>query len=119
MKDLLRKTISILFALLCLGTAALSNSILGPGMWFWIIIVAGIFVGISQFFPGFQSAGSLMAGLLSVVSVCAVLLGLLAATVGGSFRLDDNEAFLFMLFALVAASGFALVALCRKTQSDS
>ena len=118
MNDLMRKTISILFALLCLGTAALSTNILGPGMWFWIIIVAGIFVGISQFFPGLQSASSVIAGFLSVVSVCAVLLGLLAATVGGSFRLDDNEAFLLMSFALVAVSGLTLVALCRKTKSD-
>ncbi|BFM14101.1 hypothetical protein R50073_02840 [Maricurvus nonylphenolicus] len=81
----MQKIIGALFALCCFSTAAVSNSLMGAGMWFWIITGAGVFVVASQYIPQLQNVGVACAACLSVVSVGAVLMGLVAATIGGSF----------------------------------
>ena len=85
---------------------------MGASMWFWVIIATGIFVALSSFIPPVNFLGALLALLLSVISICAVLFGLVAATIGGSFRLDGNEALL--LFGLIAISGIAVVVVNRR-----
>lgn len=110
----MNKTIAILFAVSCFATSALSNSIMGPGMWFWIIIITGVFVALSQFFPKIRVFGAGIAGLLGIVSIFAVLLGLVAATIGGSFKLDTDEALLLFSFFLIAVFGITLVRVNRK-----
>lgn len=102
------KVVGIFFALACFSTSALSNSIMGAGMWFWIILATGAFVAVSQFIPILRGPGAGIAGLLSIISVCAVLFGLVAATIGGSFRLETNEALLLFLFFVVAVLGLTL-----------
>jgi len=114
----MNKVIAVLFAVSCAATAYFSASILGPGMWFWIIIGTGIFVVISQLLtdiPLLVKLGSVLAGLLSFVSICAVALGLLAATIGGSFHLDDREAALLFFFFLIAVFGFILARIVSKS----
>lgn len=85
-------------------------------MWFWIIIVTGVFVAVSQFLPALRRLGAVAAFLLALISVLAVVLTLLAATIGGSFRLDDREASLVFGFFLIAASGFALARLDKRAR---
>ena len=108
------KVTSVLFGALCIATALLSNSMMGAGPWFWIIIATGVLVASSSFIPALHVLGALLALLLSLVSICAVLLGLVAATIGGSFRLDGEEAILLFLFGLIAIFGIAVVVLNRK-----
>jgi hypothetical protein len=108
------KIISVLFALFCIATALLSKSIMGAGLWFWVILLAGLFVGISAYIQGLGMIGAFIAGLLSLVSIAAVLLGLVAATIGGSFRLEGNEAMLLASFFCIALSGLILVMLCKR-----
>ena len=48
----------------------------------------------------------MLAGALSIVALC---LGLLAATIGGSFNLDGDEALLMALFGIMGISGFVAV----------
>jgi len=108
------KVSSVLFGALCIAAALLSNSIMGAGMWFWIIIATGVLVASCSFMPSLNVLGALLALLLSAISICAVLLGLVAATIGGSFRLDGDEALLLFLFGLIAISGIAVVLLNRK-----
>ena len=110
----MHKVISTIVAILAYLTAAQSGSILGVGMWFWIIIAAGTFVGISQYSPPLRNLGSAVAGLLSTISLCAVALGLIAATIGGSFRLGDDEGLLLFLFGLIVIFGFTLVFINKK-----
>lgn len=88
---------------------------MGTGVWFWIIITTGIFVVISQYFTILRGAGAGMALLLSIVSICAVLFGLVAATIGGSFRLDDKEALLLFLFFMISIFGLMLAISFKKS----
>ena len=83
-------------------------------MWFWIIIVTGAFVAASQFHQSLISFGSIAAGLLGVISILAVLLGLLAATIGGSFKLDGRESLLLFSFFLITVFGFILIRVNRR-----
>ncbi len=63
----------------------MSNSLLGAGMWFWIILVSGLFVAVSAYIPELEMLGAFVARLLALGSIGAVLLGLVAVTAGGSF----------------------------------
>jgi hypothetical protein len=110
----LNKVIGIFFLLACIATSAVSNSIMGAGIWFWVIIFIGCFVAISQFYPKLRGAGSGLALLLSIMSVCAILLGLLASTIGGSFRMDESSSLLLCLFFMIALYGFLLAILHKK-----
>lgn len=96
---------------------AIAN-MLGIGMWFWIILIIGAFVAISQFILPLRGAGSGVALLLSGISLLAVLFGLLAATIGGSFRMDDNSALLLLLFFIISVLGTALAIMYKKTVSQ-
>ncbi len=105
----MNKFIAILFACSCFLTSYMSANILGIGMWFWIIIITGVFVAASQFHKSLITLGSIAAILLGVISILAILLGLLAATIGGSFRLNNQEAILLFSFFLIAVFGFTLI----------
>jgi vacuolar-type H+-ATPase subunit I/STV1 len=63
----------------------MSNSLLGAGMWFWIILVSGLFVAVSAYIPELEMLGTFVARLLALGSIGAVLLGLVAVTADGSF----------------------------------
>lgn len=115
----MNKITALFFAMICLATSMVSSRMLGIGLWFWVIIITGPLVAVSQFIPLLQNVGAFIASLLGVVSVFAVLLGLVAATIGGSFRLDDNEALLLFLFFMIAVSGFTLSMLNKKTKPES
>jgi len=105
----MNKVVAILFTISCFATSWISGIILGVGMWFWIIIASGVFVSISQFLPIIRGVGAVMAGLMGIISIIAVLLGLLAATTGGSFDFDDEGFLLLLSFCFIAMFGFALV----------
>lgn len=111
----MNKIIAILFAITCFATSILSNSIMGAGLWFWVILSTGLVVVASQHIESLRGVGSLFAVLLSFISVFAVLFGLVAATIGGSFHLDDNEALLLFLFFIIAILGFALGIIYKKS----
>ena len=114
----MHKFIGIFFAIACIATSAVSNSIMGAGLWFWVITATGLFVAISQFLPWLRGIGSGFALILSVLSVCAIVLGLLAATIGGSFNMDGGAALLLLLFFLIAVLGFIVSSLyTRSTRS--
>lgn len=102
------KIIAYLFALFCFATAWQSASLMGAGLWFWVIVASGGLVIISCHIKSLELVGAFIAGLLAVISICAVLLGLIAATIGGSFRLEQPEAMLLFLFFCIAVSGSTL-----------
>lgn len=111
----MNKIIGIFFAIACIATSAVSNSMMGAGLWFWVIIATGLVVAVSQFFPMLRGVGSGLALMLATLSVCAVLLGLLAATIGGSFNMDGSAAFLLFLFFVIAVLGFVLSSLYKRS----
>lgn len=111
----MNKTVAILFAISCLVTSTTSANILGPGMWFWVISATGVFVAISQFLPTLRGLGNIAAFLLALISVFAVVLTLLAATIGGSFRLGDKETLLVFGFFMIAVLGFVLTRVNKKS----
>ena len=86
-------------------------------MWFWIIIATGAFVATSQFHESLISLGSVAAGLLGIISIIAVLFGLIAATIGGSFKLDGRESLLLFSFFLIAVFGFTLIRINKNQHS--
>lgn len=105
----MHKSVSLLFGFSCLATALQSNSILGAGMWFWIILLSGLFVAVSAHQPKIASIGAAFAAILVLISIGAVLLGLVAASAGGSFRLQSNEALLLFFFGLIIVFGVMVV----------
>ncbi|NKB33911.1 MAG: hypothetical protein GKR91_12505 [Pseudomonadales bacterium] len=115
----MNKIVAALFTISCFGTAAASNSLLGAGMWFFIIVAAGIFVTASQFHPWFRELGGIAASILGMISVLAVLLTLLAATIGGSFELGGSEALLVFGFTMIAIFGFLLARINKKFKTYS
>jgi len=105
----MHKLVSFLFGLACLATALQSNSLLGAGLWFWVILSSGFFVAVSAFQPKLASIGAAIAALLVIISVGAILLGLVAATAGGFFRLATAEALLLFLFGTMAFFGVMVI----------
>ena len=114
----MQKVISILFFLSCFATSWVSSSMLGVGMWFWIIIASGIFVGVSSFIPLIETLGAAVASLLATISVLAVLLGLLASTIGDSSDFGDGTGLLLFLFAMIAVMALFLV-LCKRGKTKA
>lgn len=109
------KFISVLFALSCFSTAAVSNEMMGAGLWFWVIVISGVVVSVSHFIPMFKAAGAGIALLLSFLSIIAVALGLIASTIGGSFRVGNDLALLLFLFFMIAVFGFTLGVMHKKS----
>jgi len=114
----MQKITSILFFFACVATSWISSSLLGVGMWFWIIIASGIFVAVSSFIPLFEAVGVAVAGLLATISVIAVLLGLAASTIGDSSDFGGGVGLLLFLFAVIAVLGFILGSL-QKRKNES
>ena len=112
----MNKAVATLFAISCFVTSFTSGNILGIGMWFWIISATGIFVAASQFLPALRGVGRVAAFLLAAISVFAVVLTLLAATIGGSFKLDNRETLLVFGFFMIAVSGFLLTRIDKKME---
>jgi hypothetical protein len=111
----MNKIIGILFAVVCFSTSALSSHIMGVGMWFWVIIVTGLFSAISQYYPVLRGVGSGLAVLLGILSLLDVGLGLLASTIGGSFKIDFNSAVLLLLFFIIFILGLMLGSMYKKS----
>ena len=61
-----------------------------------------------------RDLGAVAATILGTVSVCAVVLTLLAATIGGSFELGGSEALLVFSFTMIAVFGFSLARINKK-----
>ena len=113
--DIVNRAVAILFAIACLVTSFASASILGVGMWFWIITAPGMFVAVSQFVPALRGFGGVAASLLAAISVIAVVFTLLAATVGGSFKLDSRETLLVFGFFMIVVLGFLLARVNKRS----
>ena len=111
----MNKAIGVFFALACLATSAQSNSMMGAGFWFWTIVVAGLIVATSQFFPQLKGPESGLALLLGIISICTTLFDMLAATIGGSFKMDDSSALLLFLFVIIAVLGFTLAIMYKRS----
>ena len=106
---------SAIFALSCVTAAFLSSSILGPGLWAWMMLGTGLAVAASPYFYNWQAVGGVIALIAAALALIATLLGLLAATIGGSFNLPADQALLLVLFLLIGISGIVLFrALQRK-----
>ena len=111
----MNKLIGILFSFTCMATSAVSNSLMGAGMWFWLIIFIGLFSAVSQFVPKLKGAGSGLALCLSGISIVAIFLGTIASTIGGAFRMDESTILLMLLFFLNAILGFTLASLHKDS----
>lgn len=97
-----------LLAIACFATAALSASILEPGMWGAALIIAGLIFAASPYVPAIQPAVCAIALFAGILALLAVALGLLAATTGGSFRLPDDQAALLAALAVVGILGIVV-----------
>lgn len=98
---------SAFFGISCIAAVGLGISIFGPGMWGWIFLALGIFVAASPYIPRLQPAARGVALTAAVIALLGVVLGLLASTMGGSFRLPGEQAFLLFLMCLIGVFGIA------------
>ena len=93
------------FALASIAAAVLSGRIVGTGMWGTLMVIGGAFVGLSPHVPVLKVSGRAVALLAGVLCALASGIGLLAATVGGGFRLPADQGLLLGLLILMAVTG--------------
>ncbi len=115
----MNKFVAILYAISCFTTAWISGNLLGVGMWFYIIMASGVLVACSQFFPKIRGLGTFLAALTGTISVIAVFLGLMAASIGGSFDSEDPGMLLLLSFFFIAVFGFTLVRINNKLGNNT
>ena len=97
---------SALFALTALGVTLVSGSMMELGFWSMAIIGVAVIVAASPYLPVLMPIAKGLAVLAGVLSVLAVVFGLLAATTGGSFRLPSDQGLLLFLLFIFGALGF-------------
>ena len=106
---MLNKTLGVFFAISCFATSGLSGSMLGVGMWFWIIVATGFFVAISQFVPILRGIGTVAASVLGVIAILAALAALLVVMSFGGSGASNEDILLILGFVMIAVFGFSLV----------
>ena len=102
------------FMLACVGTFWQSATLLGFGFWGWTILGAGVLVGISPWLPMLRESARGIALILVMLSCLALPLMLLAATIGGSFKLGNDDVLLLLGFAAIAVSGIAVARATKR-----
>ena len=110
---------STLFALACLAAAGLSAQILGAGIWGTAFVVFGGLVASGPYFRAMREPARAIALLAAIVAFLAVALGLLAATIGGTFRLPNDQALLLTAIGLIGVFGIAAFRTLQSGQSES
>jgi hypothetical protein len=99
----------ILFMLTAAGAGLYSISIFGTGMWSYIIIgVAGLQL-VSLFMTSLNKIAALAARATGILSVIALVLLLVAATTGGSFRMSQSNIILSFLMVFLSVFGLSAV----------
>ena len=114
----MNKLMALLFAIACLLTATVSSRLLGMGMWYYIILISGSLVFSFQFIENLIPIARVIAILMVIISVGAVVLTLLASTIGGSSNMDEGATLLTFGFVGIAIFGF-VVARITKPQKQS
>ena len=99
---------TVVFSAACVSAAFLSFSVLGGGMWAYVLIAAGLLSVVSPYFTPIQPAVGSLAMVGGVLALVASLLGCLAATIGGSFRLPGDQALLLLLLAIIGVTGIVI-----------
>ena len=97
----------LLFVSAVAGACGYSMSILGAGMWAWLLLLVAGFVLVSVFVPSLDHMATILGKISGLLAVLALALLLLAATVGGSFRMSESNAIFAVLLVLVALFGLA------------
>ncbi|WP_111980103.1 hypothetical protein [Algibacillus agarilyticus] len=108
--------IGFLFMLSCIATFLTSASVVGFGFWGWLICVIGIVSCVTQYYPRLRGLGSLLALLLALGSGITILCGLLASTIGGSFKIEDGLTLLLFMFFVTAILGLTFAIMFKKQQ---
>ena len=88
------------------GIAVVSINLLGAGPWALALAAFALLVILSPFVPALYSLSRPIAVIGAVLSLLAVLLGLLAATTGGSFRLPGEQKLFLLLLLIFSVSGW-------------
>ena len=103
--------IAIFFMFACCGTALVSGTIWGPGPWGTMFALSGLFVFVSRAYTVLDLFARGVAGLTALISILSLLLGLVASTIGGSFRVDQPTLLLFigLFFMFLFGLIFALI----------
>ncbi len=114
----LNSFVAILFMFACCGTALVSATIWGPGLWGTMFAVSGLFVFVSRAYLALDLFARGIAGLIALISILSLLLGLIASTIGGSFRIDQPTLLLFIGLFFMFSFGL-IFALMRDSKNKS
>lgn len=91
-----------------------SAAALGIGMWGIALVIVVIPIGISLFVPAFEGVAQSIEVVVSTLACFALALGLVAATIGGSFTISTSVRPVYYALAALIVSGFADVWLRRR-----
>ena len=95
------------FLLACSATAAglYAISVFGPGLWSAVILAVALFLAVSAFVPGLDGPAKIAGHILGVLSLSALLLLVLAGTIGGQFHLSPSNQVIAVLLFLMTLFG--------------
>ena len=110
---------SAIFGLACVATMWQSAQILGTGLWGWAFLAVGCFVAVGPYVAALRGPARAVALVFGILAFLAVALGLLAATIGGSFRLPDDQALLLVTFCVVGVFGIVVFKVLRSERSPA
>ena len=86
-----------------------SIRVFGVGVWSALVFCAGLIIVISVWVPGLHMAAVVLTKALAIICVFVFVLLMLAATVGGSFRLSESNqvvAINLVCIGLLASTAF-------------
>jgi len=112
--EIINRIIALLLAITCIAIAMLSSELVGPGMWGMIILVSGLFIGISPYFRATILPGRAISILLCIICIGAFVLGMVAGTIGSGL---DQEEKLFLFLFLIAGILSGVVAAIQRLPS--
>jgi len=82
-------------------------NVFGFSLWPMLFSALSIFIFVSLFFPKLNTAVVGIARIMGIISLIALVLLLLAATIGGSFHMSESNQIIAIALALMAFFGCA------------
>lgn len=103
--------LTALYKFLFVGTSVAASiysmSVFGAGMWSWIFLGVAAFVLLSVLVAHLDTLAIIVAKVSAALAAIALVLLMVAGTVGGSFNLSESNVIFAVLLAMLCVFGLA------------
>lgn len=118
MKEMIVNLLKWLFAASAIIFTIYSIRLFGEGVWAFAVFAVGMIVLLSVWIRRINPVGVWLARIGGVLSLVAFGLLMLAATVGGSFRLSQSNQEMAMLLVMLSVFGLSAFAWPERQGND-